>query len=313
MFSTKPLKILTFSDRSLSDSNLLVKSCKTNNLALKIITPEEEWKVNAYKIKLLHDYLSDQPDDLVLLVSDAFDVYINGNESEILEKFYAFNADLVFAAEANYYFRNPQLRAAYLKNYPKSPTAYRFLNSGTFIGYSGTIKQFLTEIIEANNLDPEDMNSFIPVRSDQYLYAKHFVDVSHKTHKKYTLCLDYHHQLFEVTGGRMRAMRLPFLFPTHAFNAFKIERFLIKLLKLHKYQDVLTDLRFDSDSHLFHNHVTKTTPPIIHIPGSWKFFERIINQLISGRRPFSPLRLLAGTLSIWAYFVSLLIPTKLNM
>ncbi|MEP4668880.1 MAG: hypothetical protein ABJZ91_08655, partial [Cyclobacteriaceae bacterium] len=91
------------------------------------------------------------------------------------------------------------------------------------------------------------------------------------------------------------------------------ERFLVKLFKLHKYQDLLTDLNYDQKSHLFHNRVTKTNPPVIHIPGSWKFFDRIINQLINGKRAFSPLRLVAGFLSFLAYMVSILIPIRLNM
>ncbi len=309
----KQLQILTFSDKPLADSNLLVKSCRDHNLPLEIITPNQEWKVNAFKIKLLFDYISKESDDTLLLVVDAFDVYVNGKEEEILDKFRAFKADIVFSAEANYYFRNPKLKGAYLKNYPESPTPYQFLNSGTFIGKCGALKKLLKDIIKENKLDPDNINSFIEVRSDQYLYSKHFVDQSLSSDKKYTLTLDYKHELFEVTGGRMRTINLPHLSSFHAFNAYKVERFLIKLFKLHKYQDLLTDLNYDKKNQLFHNRVTKTIPPIIHIPGSWKFFDRIINQLINGKRAFSPLRLVAGFLSLLAYMVSLLIPIRLNM
>lgn len=309
----KNLKILTFSDKPLNDHNWLVKTCRENNLCLEIITPPSEWKVNAQKIKLLYDYLNKLNEDVNLLVVDAFDVHINANATEILSKFDSFQKDIVFSAESNFYFRNPELRQAYLKQYPKSPTIYRYLNSGTFIGKSNALKQFLEEIIISNDLDPNDLNSFIAVRSDQYLYAKHFVDASQKENKKYSIGLDYYHQLFEVTGGRMRVTNLPYISTLHAFNAYKIERFLIKLLNLNKYQDLLTDIRYDNSNHKFYNRVTKSTPLMIHIPGSWKFFDRLINQLITGKKPFSLLYLVAGFLSIIAYLVSLLIPTKINI
>ncbi|WP_258103498.1 glycosyltransferase domain-containing protein [Marinoscillum sp. MHG1-6] len=306
------LSVLTFTDKPLPKTNKLVQSCDKNGLSLDIISPEGPWKVNAQKIKLLNDHISDHPDELVILVVDAFDIYINAQAQEILDTFTAFECDIVFAAEANFYFRNPKLKGFYLKNYPASPTLYRFLNSGTFIGTVGAIKKMLDEIMRNNHLDPTDMDSFIPVRSDQYLYGKFFVDQSIKNSSELKLKLDYQHSLMEVAGGRMRLIRLPHLSRLHAFNCYKIERFLVKLLGLNLYQNCLIDIQYDSKSEVFRNRVTGTKPSIIHIPGSWQFFDEVLMRLMNPKQRFQPIRILTIPIAVLSYLVSFFVPVKIN-
>ncbi|MFY0599811.1 MAG: hypothetical protein JXR03_09060 [Cyclobacteriaceae bacterium] len=307
------LKIVTFSNHPLDSSNKLVESCEKHNLDLHVII-EPNWLVNAQKIKLLSDFLVNQSKDLVVMVVDAFDVIINAREVEVLEKYNSLEHDIVFSAEANFYFRNKALRNSYHKNYPKSSTVYRYLNSGTLIGKSVSLIKLLEEIISENQIDINDIDSLIKVRSDQYLYAKHFVD--HKTskdRKEYTITLDYQHDLFEVTGGRMRTFQLPYISPLHAFNAYKIERFLMKLIKLNMLMNTLTDIKYNQVSKQFINKQTRTTPLVIHIPGSWKSFEEIHSRLIENKRDYRLIKIPTLIISLLSYAVSLLIPTKIKM
>lgn len=307
------LKIVTFSNCPLDRSNKLVESCEKNNLDLNVII-EPNWLVNAQKIKLLSDFLVDQDDDLVIMVVDAFDVIINAEENEILDKYVFLESDIIFSAEANFYFRNKALRSSYHKNYPISSTIYRYLNSGTLIGKAISLTKLLKNIISENRIDVNDINSLTKVRSDQYVYAKHFVD--HKTlkdKKEYSITLDYQHDLFEVTGGRMRAFDLPYVSALHSFNAYKIERFLMKLIKLNTLMSTLTDIKYDTESKQFRNKQTNTAPLVIHIPGSWKSFEEIHNRLIQNKRDFRLLRAPALLISILSYAVSLVIPIKIKM
>lgn len=307
------LRVITFTDKPLGNDNKLIQSCASKGIKLEIISPEGDWIVNAQKIKLLHDFINSIDNNDLLLIVDAFDVIINANPEEIISIFNELETDILFSAEANFYFRNSKLKNYYQKNYPQSDTIYRYLNSGTFIGYRDSIGTFLSEIIEANNLDPNDTLSFVPVRSDQYLYGKHFVDVSIARNTGYKITLDYHHKLFEVTGGRMRATKLPFVSKLHAFNSYKLERFFLKHLRLNKYQDNLIDLEYDESKNQFTNTVTDTNPPIIHIPGSWKFFDRVMDQLTSGKTKLEPIRLFAVIVALLTYVVSVLIPVKLKL
>ncbi|MEO9476648.1 MAG: glycosyltransferase domain-containing protein [Cyclobacteriaceae bacterium] len=306
-------RVITFSDRELNEANPLIHTCKSNGLPIDVVTLTEDWKVNAFKIKLLYDYLQNKSEDMILLVVDAFDVIINCKTDQILSLFRSFKTDIVFAAEANYYFRNPKLRGKYFKNYPSSPTIYRFLNSGTFIGTCWALKALLQDIISENNLNPEDLSTFIAVRSDQYLYSKHFVDSASHKNPRYNIILDYNHELFEVTGGRMRVLHLPYLSDLHAYNAYKVERFLLKTFNLHHHQDAITDLTFDPDKSTFKNRLCNTYPPIIHFPGTWHNFDSVLSKLKTKSKTFSWGKSAASAMSLIAYLIGLFIPIRIKL
>lgn len=307
------IKVLTFADKPLSDENMLVKTCKSNNLLLDTVCPDSRWIVNAQKIQLLSDYIHKQPNDAIILAVDAFDVYINADAETIISIFKRLNQDIIFGAEANYYLRDPQLRSYYFKKYPASPTIYKYLNSGTFIGYAKSIKMLVNDIILSNQLDLNDINTFIKVRSDQYLFSKLFVDHTLSGTHNYKLSLDYNHEIFEVTGGRMRALGLPAFSSKHDYNTFKVERFILKKLRLNKFQDMLIDLKYDSTKKQFQNQVTGTNPVIIHIPGSWQYFVRVTNQLLNNKSDFTLIRILISPLAILAYLIALFIPKRLDI
>jgi hypothetical protein len=307
------LKILTFTNKELDKTNRLVSSCNEHKLSIEVII-EKDWQVNAQKIKLLFDYLNNLKEEAIILVTNAFDVLINGNEDDIISAYKGMNSDILFSAEANFYFRNRKLLSHYHKNYPESSTIYRYLNSGTFIGTSSSLREMLADIIKDNKLKINNLQSLIQVRSDQYLYGKIFVDNSIATSKPiYNITLDYNHQLFEVTGGRMRILNLPYITNLHAFNGYKVERFLMKFFKLNELMDTLTDLKYNQQTKQFYNQRTNTNPLVIHIPGSWKSFEKIIDKLMTSKRDFQIGKIPASFLSLLAYLISFLIPFKIKV
>ena len=314
----KKLRVLTFSDKDLGSENNLLQSCKKNDLELIVLTCHKEWVSNAIKIKLLFDYLKTVEAEQLLLITDAFDVLINASEGDIINVFSTFEKDIIFGAEANFYFRNHRIKKNYQATYPESETIYKYLNSGTFMGKAVHLQMLLDDIISKNEIDfSEDvpMHSFV---SDQYLYSKHFVEHFQSSEKRYSIGLDQFHFLFEVTGGRSRVMNLPYITKVHAYNAYKLERAVLKFFGLNQFQNKLTDIYFDQAKQQFKNKITGTNPLVIHAPGTWQYFIEILDAVKNGEKlrmknKWPIAKSSAVIISSFCYLISLCVPFKLTI
>ena len=85
---------------------------------------------NGAKIRLVKQFLETEGTRYShLLFCDAYDVVLAGGFAKILRRFASFSAPIVFSAEWNCW---PDPARA--RDYPPSPTRYRFLNSGVWLG-----------------------------------------------------------------------------------------------------------------------------------------------------------------------------------
>ena len=314
----KKLRVITFSDKDLGSENKLLQSCRENDLELIVLTYQKQWASNAIKIKLLFDYLKTVEAEQLLLITDAFDVLINASEDDIIKAFSTFEKDIVFGAEANFYFRNHRIKKNYQAKYPESETIYKYLNSGTFMGKAVHLQILLDDIISKNQIDisrDANLHSFV---SDQYLYSKHFVEHFQSSKKRYSIGLDQFHFLFEVTGGRSRVMKLPYITKVHAYNAYKLERAVLKFFGLNQFQNKLTDINFDQVKQQFKNTVTGTNPLVIHAPGTQQYFNEILDAVKNGEKlrmknkgPIAKSSVVI--ISAVCYLISLCLPFKLTI
>jgi hypothetical protein len=314
----KKLQVITFSDKDLGSENKLLQSCKKNDLELIVLTYHKQWASNAIKIKLLFDYLKTVEAEQLLLITDAFDVLINAFEDDILKAFSTFEKDIIFGAEANFYFRNHRIKKNYQAKYPESETIYKYLNSGTFIGKAVHLQMLLDDIISKNQIDISKDASLHSFVSDQYLYSKHFVEHFQSSEKRYSIGLDQFHYLFEVTGGRSRVMNLPYITTVHAYNAYKLERAVLKFFGLNQFQSKLTDIYFDQVKQQFKNTITGTNPLVIHAPGTWQYFVEILDAVKTGKKlriknEWPIAKSSAVIIGAVCYFISLCIPFKLTI
>ena len=314
----KKLRVITFSDKELGSENKLLQSCKKNDLELIVLTYHKEWWSNAIKIKLLFDYLKTVEAEQLLLITDAFDVLIHASEGDILNAFSSFEKDIIFGAEANFYFRNHRIKKDYQAKYPESATIYKYLNSGTIMGKAVHIQMLLDDIIRKNEIDISKdvcLHSFV---SDQYLYSKHFVEYTQSPDQQYAMGLDDFHFLFEVTGGRSRVLMLPYMNKVHAYNAYKLERAVLKFFGLNEFQNKLTDIYFDHLKQQFKNTITGTNPLVIHAPGTWQYFVEILDGVKTGAKQKMEMKGffakgLAMVIGLVCYLISLFVPFKLTI
>lgn len=109
------------------------------------------------KINLLKKFIKDKSNSDVVLFVDGYDVFFTDNLNTIIKRWIGFNTKVLFGAE-KYCWPDESLS----KEFPKSNTPYRYLNSGTFIAEVGELKKILTN----NIADEED---------DQLYYQKEFL------------------------------------------------------------------------------------------------------------------------------------------
>ena len=282
------LKLVTLVDKIDERMSPLQRSCEEHGLKLEVVGVGTTWKRNAFKFRVLEKYLQSEgvDDDDVLLLVDAFDVVMNAGESDLMERYLAQNADVVFSAEANYYFREADLSQKYWRIYPRQEgSVYHFLNSGTFMARASALKALLSEISVTYGVDYQDDDQLYQVRSDQYLYSRYYVDATlGLVHPKFTIKLDSEQKLFGCSGGRMCVASWGRVSEIQDYLFFKYERRMLKTFWIKETQENCRDLSFSGRQ--FHNTLTGSSPAIIHLPGTYTRFETVLNK-IKGKPTFN--------------------------
>lgn len=297
------LLVLTFADKPLTDTNHLKKSCIEFGIALKELI-SSPWIQNVIKLKLLYQFVQDAEPELFLLVVDAFDVVIYENEKTILEKFESLQTDIAFSGESNFMYKEPAKWLSFLRKYPNQRSIYKFLNSGSYMGKVKHIKEMLERMQALFTLDLTNEKKLIPIKSDQYLLSRFFVENDQNT-EKLKIKIDANHNLLGVTGGRFCVMNFPDISRWQSFTFFILERNLLKLFKLHKHQKVPKDyVPMDGK---FLNKKTITFPPVMHFPGTWDRFDKVYEDLLQQKEPSKKGSwIFAAMISLFAYPLSVL-------
>ena len=157
-------------------------SSKLHGIDLLNIGMNVEWKGTdmvgpggGMKINLLRKFLENvHPKDIVLF-TDAFDVFYADDLETIHERYKQMDAKVVFSAESTCW---PD--ASLADQFPETPTPYKYLNSGTFIGEAYT----LLNIINTSDIADDD--------DDQLFMQKVFLN------KDFDIKLDYEAYIFQT-------------------------------------------------------------------------------------------------------------------
>lgn len=164
-----------------------IKSCKTYGLKYNIMGLNTDWKGGnmadgpggGQKINLLMKELSKLKDEQIVLVTDSYDVIMSANSKEIIDKYKAFNKDIVFATESTCW---PDKNIA--DKFPKIQGKKNlYLNSGGFIGDVASIKKIISTV--PSNSD------------DQRWYIQMFLSESGKQY----MALDYNCEIFQCLNN----------------------------------------------------------------------------------------------------------------
>jgi hypothetical protein len=137
------LHVYTVATQRTPGLEALAASCHRKGLGLHVLGLGNLWQGFGNKYLWTAEYLDLQrlPADDVMVFVDAYDVLALADEAELLAKFDASGARIVYTAEKVCY---PDADLA--ERYPPSPTAYRFLNSGGAIGRVADMRAMIASI-----------------------------------------------------------------------------------------------------------------------------------------------------------------------
>jgi len=163
--------------------NKLDISAKKNNIdVIPLISykPIGHGKGFLMKLLLTYEYIKYLPDDHIVMFVDGYDVIINNNKENIINKYYELTKGqkALFSAEKNCW---PD--SLFITLYPAVSSIYKYLNSGTYISTVKILKKIFTTIIKKIN------NNFIV--DDQKTFTEMFL-FEHKD----LIMLDYNAEIF---------------------------------------------------------------------------------------------------------------------
>lgn len=155
----------------------LKESCIKHHITLDVLGMDLLYPANGMKYFHVSDYLNNFDDSEIVMFVDAWDVLIVEDKVKILSKFLKRKANILISAEINCW-PYPDLA----DEYPNSPTPFKYINTGSYIGYVKDLKEWI------NDINP------IAYKGDQgqttlnYLY--------NLKNGKEVLALDYYCELF---------------------------------------------------------------------------------------------------------------------
>ncbi|KAG7212693.1 hypothetical protein KM043_012970 [Ampulex compressa] len=146
-----------------------------------------------YKVNLLKQALEKYKDDKerIVIVTDSYDVIFLNELEEIVDRFLASGARVLFSSETTCW---PDRSLA--SKYPPVARGKRYLNSGGFIGYLSDVYS----IVSLVELKDED--------DDQLFYTKVYLDEEIRTRHK--IKLDHKSEIFQCLYGAVADVELRF-------------------------------------------------------------------------------------------------------
>lgn len=182
----KPTDLLVLSFSTDPDHPMHQLLSQSNPYPMVSLGNHQKWRgAPRQKLEAVRAYLSrhdlKHSNKLIIFV-DGYDTFFSRNKGDIVEKFKIFDKPIVISAEIGYWawFEHPSHPP-----YPPSPTPFRYVNSGTYMGYAWAIYQMLDEELKKNRY----------IKDDQYLLHDFFL-----RHPK-MVALDYHQEIFSLLFG----------------------------------------------------------------------------------------------------------------
>jgi len=196
---------------------------------------------------------------------DGFDVFFCGRGDELLHRFLSYNCDCIISAERAYAHQYKKYKKFYDNVQSKSP--YRYINTGSFIGYAGALKKICAtslfmrlqqKVFTAKNIRTLKRYSEKVAKTLRYknfdsnfIYSYvYYTDQQHigkyvaRNPENLKITLDYDTKLFWSCAWEWKGIR----------DHFRIE-----------------------GNRIVNNH-TDNSPMIIHVPG-WRMYGKVFSEL----------------------------------
>jgi len=181
----------------------LLVSARSHGVDINILRPppdEKRW-VWLNKLRLLKDFLllpQIHPHDYVCAM-DGYDVIMAGGEKEVLRTFRRLNSTILFSAESYFFCERHDCLLPY-QLAPPSPTPYRYLNAGGFMGQAKALLTLISHLEADLGMTLSMKEPCCPPglekADDQILLFTHYV--TNRGTLRHLISLDYYQELFAV-------------------------------------------------------------------------------------------------------------------
>lgn len=155
-------KIYTYST-SETKAKYLFESAKFHGVEIENLAPSTEWNGLQDKLIAMKKKLEQHAEDDIVCFVDAYDVIVNTDMDTMLKTFTDSKCEILFGGETNL---DPPVLKEHLDKYPESPTIFRFINTGVYIGYVRAIRKIIEwgNFLEMN--DQEYINRYFLENQD---------------------------------------------------------------------------------------------------------------------------------------------------
>lgn len=134
------LHVVTVCSRMHRNLDKLITSAKKWGMDVTILGMDKPYPGSGTKLTYIREYLNTLDESDLVLFVDAFDVIIIGDSKQIVDRFLSFKAPLVISADTHCY------PSQYKTQYPESEGSWRYINTGTYMGYVSAIKKWLDDM-----------------------------------------------------------------------------------------------------------------------------------------------------------------------
>jgi hypothetical protein len=110
-----------------------------HGITVKNLGKTNIWNGFQDKLQAMHEFVHSVHEEHIICFFDAYDLIINSDANTFIAKFIQEHAEIVFGAEINCF---PECLQE--MTYPESPTSYRHLNSGFYIGYGRALRKLFS-------------------------------------------------------------------------------------------------------------------------------------------------------------------------
>lgn len=188
--SATSLRVLTYATQPtamLCDSLLVALHAR---VPLTLLGFGELYAGNFQKLRSARAHVRRLPAEALVLFADAYDVLYAGGAEGILERWRRLNVSherILFQGERGCWpdwDMGPHGRRFCEQQYPASPTPYRYVNSGVWMGHAAVAARLLTELV-----------AYTPGLDDQHVTGHIFVDYNDR------FVLDQNATLFQSMHG----------------------------------------------------------------------------------------------------------------
>ncbi|GMH87784.1 hypothetical protein TrVE_jg2834 [Triparma verrucosa] len=172
-----------------------IESAAQHDVPWRILGWGKDWHGLTQKLEGSLDALRNLPDECTVIFTDAYDVLYADDLPTIKRKYEEMGEPVLFAGECGCW---PQITRdkgkghVCLFDYPKSPTPYKYLNSGQWIAKKPAALQIFSALIEEAHVYADRYKVPISKINDQEMVSDMYMD------GRFGIQLDHHNKIFQA-------------------------------------------------------------------------------------------------------------------